>query len=224
MSDWRAIPESVFVAHLQTTYSPQKRSLPEYRHARLLEISTAAVINGELEFGNYWHYPAGEIDRGIALLDSSPMPVVGFGLFNHSYRVLFREFDLAALVPRTIDVLDTALTLAYCAQPAKRRQGSLTLKALAVNNGLTWAGPIRTVARLWLTMLQLRAVNIGDETLKLDKSALARLSGRTPRFASVESWGRELATKGSTTPFPLARFAGRAEMLHSIYGKFRKIG
>lgn len=210
MAESYNIPEVLMCVHLSTRQGQAMRHLPEYARPSTLRISPITVSSGcALEQRSMMVFEGDEeISKGIETLLESDLPILGFNLFNHSFRALSREYPIGPLIPRSIDLflglwqLTNGASIKACGTRTTN-SGDLKLNTLMFDNFDDYEpqpnNPARCkdIADLWIQTITSHRVNVGGITHKLTKAVGLRLLGYEKFYEQPRSWALSLAMTGS---------------------------
>src|ERR1035437_5111913 len=98
------IPEVVAGVQMSTRWDKAKRRIPEYSSTISMMVTLNNVYQDRYETTRALVYKEDELADALAELTELAIPVVGFNLYNYSWRVLSRDHDMKNVIPLSIDV------------------------------------------------------------------------------------------------------------------------
>lgn len=212
-----AIPNVVVGVHLSTRWDKAKRRIPEYSSAKGMMLTINNVYAGRFDTTRALIYDESELPVAIDELLRLGLPIVGFNLYNYSWRVLARDFDVSSLLKLSIDVFQAVWDIVnadFLAGRGKKvsTRGQLTLTDLLFNNFDDYKPAVDIPLRasepvaLWHKFVSTGLLKVGEKPVKLNKKVGLQMIGSAPRFATAKDWARELWDQGSTLGSPLPGF------------------
>jgi hypothetical protein len=211
------IPDVVAGVQMSTRWDKAKRRIPEYSTTTSMMVTINNVYQDRFETTRALVYKSEELTDALDELAELALPIVGFNLYNYSWRVLCRDFDMKNIIPLSIDLFQGLWDLVnaeYLAGKGKKAStsGQLTQIDLLFNNfenfrpGADIPHRSNEPVALWHKLLTTGVLKVGAKPAKLNKRIGMQMIGATPRFPTAREWAQVLYDQGSTLGSPVAGF------------------
>lgn len=225
--------QPVFSVAVVSDPTGEDSNLPELQRPSMVELEVVQPQEDGLELGKCSAHPPDEIWRALYTLEQIKLPIVGWGLFEHGWRVLAAKVDVSAVIPLTIDVHDFVLRfrrekVAEGSWPSDLPVNASTFEKLVEANcaGMSpdrFSGiEIHGAACLWYRMVIDEQLIIGESKFPLSTKELRVLTGETRRFSTASEWAARLIDRGSINSAPTQAFEPIMRERYSPYLEARE--